>query len=460
VATHRRRRKLAAGVGVAAAAVLLSASPAFAQDEDPAAYTQFVLDNLWVMLAGVLVFFMQAGFGLVEAGMTRAKNVANIMAKNMTDMMVGVLVFFAVGFAFAYGGDGWFIGTEGFFLSGANLLGDGEGLTPATDFFFQVVFAATAATIVSGAMAERTKFATYIVATAIVVAFIYPVVVHWTWGGGLISRIEIGDAVFSDFAGSTIVHSVGGWAALMGAWMLGPRIGKYGPDGKPRPIPAHNIAFVVIGVFILTFGWFGFNAGSELAADELVMVIALNTVLSAAAGGFTAMMVVWARSGKPDVSMIANGILAGLVGITAGCATVNTAGALAIGAISGVLVVFSVIFFENRKIDDPVGAISVHGVCGVWGTLAIGIFARYDDAFLGRDKAGWIYGGGPEQLVVQFLMVVIVAAWVLVTSGIMFLVLKKTMGIRVSEEEEVNGLDVMEHGTPGYAPDALAHTSR
>ena len=415
------KRKLLLGSGVAGVSLLLAASPALAQDaDDPSVYLQAVMDNLWVFIAGILVFFMQAGFALVEAGLTRSKNVANIMAKNIADMCIGVLAFYAVGYAFAYGdGGGWFIGGNSYFLSGSSLFEITEGLSGATDFFFQVVFAATAVTIASGAMAGRTKFSAYLLFSALMTAFIYPVVVHWTWGGGLIAKFnrEVdgwdiwGDAVFSDFAGSGIVHLTGGVAALMGAIALGPRIGKYDEDGKPRAIPGHNIVFTVIGVFILWLGWFGFNPGSELAADGYVMSVAVNTLIAAAAGGAVSAIVVVAKTGKPDVGMVGNGVLGGLVGITAGCGAFNTFGSLITGAVAGALVVYSVLYIEKKGVDDPVGAVSVHGTCGIWGVLAIGLFSRYDDAFLGRDDAGLFYGGGFDQLSVQAVMVVIIIAW-------------------------------------------------
>jgi len=281
-------------------------------------------------------------------------------------------------------------------------------------------------------------------------AIIYPVVVHSFWGGGILTDISIGDAVFSDFAGSTIVHSAGGWAALMGAYILGPRIGKYDDSGRPRALPGHNIAFTVIGVFILWFGWFGFNAGSELAADSVVARAGVTTLLAAAAGGFSAGSVIWRKTGTLDVAMSANGILAGLVAITAGTAAMSPLGAVLTGAIGGAIVVFSVLYIDRIGIDDPVGAISVHGVVGVWGTLAVGLFATYDDAFLGRVDAGLFYGGGIEQLIVQFLGVLIVAAWVIPTAGALFVGLKRAGMLRVSEQEELDGLDVLEHGSSGY----------
>ena len=460
------KRKLFTGMGIAGVSLVLAASPAWAQgNTEASAIVQTVMDNLWVFIAGILVFFMQAGFALVEAGLTRSKNVANIMAKNIADMCIGVLAFFAVGYAFAYGsGGGWFIGGNSWFLSGESLftlpdpelLDTGEwvsgGLSGATDFFFQVVFAATAVTIASGAMAGRTKFSAYLLFSALMTAFIYPVVVHWTWGGGLIAEfINWGDAgSYSDFAGSGIVHLTGGVAALMGAIALGPRIGKYGSDGKPRAIPGHNIVFTVIGVFILWLGWFGFNPGSELAADGYVMSVALNTLIAAAAGGAVSAVVVVMKTGKPDVGMVGNGVLGGLVGITAGCGAFNTFGSLLTGAVAGALVVYSVLFIEKKGIDDPVGAVSVHGTCGIWGVLAIGLFSRYDDAFLGRDDAGLFYGGGLDQLSVQAVMVVIIVAWTAITAGIAFQIIKKTTGLRVSPEEEAAGLDISEHGAAGY----------
>ena len=451
-------KKIVAGATLGAT-TLLWASPVSAQDLDSA--PQAVVDNLWLVIAGALVFLMQAGFAFVEAGLTRAKNLANIMAKNLADMAIGVTMFFIVGYTIAYGSGGsdWLGGFGDFFFQDSAdpaVLFDLEaGLTPATNFFFQVVFAATAVTIASGALAERTKFATYLVFAAVMTAIIYPVVVHWTWGGGLIAQMSIGDAVYSDFAGSTIVHLTGGVAALVGAYMVGPRLGKYGEDGKPRAIPGHNVGFAVIGVFILWFGWFGFNAGSELAADEFVPFLAMNTLIAASAGAIAATAVIWLKSGVADVAMAGNGALAGLVSITAPVGTVTPVFALIIGLVGGVIVVFSVLGFDKIKIDDPVGAISVHGTCGIWGTLSIGLFAKYDDAFLGREDAGLIYGGGFDQLLMQLVMVLIVIAWVGITSFILFGALKAIMGLRVSEEEEVTGLDVAEHGSAGYGLESV-----
>ena len=427
------------------------ALPASAQEitaqEITAESVQANLDLIFVFLAAVLVIFMQAGFALVEAGLTRAKNVSNIMMKNLMDFSGGVLVFFVLGYALAYGETGSaFIGTNGFFLSGIEEAYGSPGAL-AVSFLFQVAFAATAATIVSGAMAERTKFRAYFFYSLAITGLIYPLVVRWTWGGGWLN--DVGDGLI-DFAGSTIVHSVGGWAALMGALILGPRIGKYGKDGKPRAIPGHSIPFVVLGTLILLIGWYGFNPGSQLAADDMVPYIAVTTTLSAVAGAVGAMATIWIKTGKPDVAMTANGLLAGLVSITAGTAAVSYAGSLIMGFLGGILVVLSVLFFDRIRIDDPVGAISVHGVCGAWGTLAVGLFAT---------EGGLFYGGGAGQLGTQAVAVVAVFVWVTVTSGIVFLAIKSTIGLRVSEEEEVAGLDVLEHGAPGYGFDSVATIS-
>jgi Amt family ammonium transporter len=454
---NNRALRIISGLGGVVAVLAIAPSTAFAQDGPT---TQDYLNNIWVFIAGCMVFFMQAGFALVEAGLTRAKNVVNIFAKNMADAIVGITAWFAVGYAIAFGGDGKWFGDSAFFLIDQDMATiPAGGLSIATTFFFQGVFAATAVTIASGAMAERTKFSAYLVFSLVMCAVVYPVVVHWTWGGGFIAQdINFGDALsYSDFAGSGIVHMTGGIAALMGALFLGPRIGKYDENGRPRAIPGHNIPFSVVGVFILWFGWFGFNPGSELLADEFVSTIAVNTLLAAVAGGLFCTITIWIVAGKPDLAMIGNGVLAGLVAITAGCGTVDPFPAFIIGGVGGILVVFSVFFFDRIKIDDPVGAVSVHGVCGAWGVLAIGLFAKYDDAFLGREDAGLFYGGGVDQLLTQLVMLLIIAAWVTVTTGLLFFTLKSTIGLRVSAEEEIEGLDVLEHGLQGYAPDSV-HT--
>ena len=410
---------------------------------------QATLDNVWVLVAAVLVIFMQAGFALVEAGLTRGKNVANIFMKNLMDFSVGVLVFFAVGYAIAFGGSmtglGQYIGGDGWFLMGDGVFSYGT-LDKFVFFTFQVAFAATAATIVSGAMAERTKFKAYVLYSAVISAVIYPVVVRWQWGGGWLFQL---DTPFHDFAGSTLVHMTGGVAAAVGASKLGPRLGRYGADGRPRAIPGHSIPFAILGCFVLLVGWYGFNAGSWLASDKVIGEIAVNTTLAASAGAVAAMIVTWVRSGKPDVAMAGNGLLAGLVGVTAGAWVVNGLGAIVIGLGAGIIVVFAVTFFDKIRIDDPVGAVSVHGVCGAFGTIMVGLFSAKESE--GVVKKGLFYGGGTDQLVSQIIGVVSVAAFVLVTAWILFSVLKATVGLRVDEQEEIEGLDVHEHGFSGYS---------
>ena len=418
--------------------------------EDVLNSLQATLDNVWILVAAILVLFMQAGFALVEAGLTRAKNVANVMMKNLMDLCFGALAFFAVGFAIAFGGGfegiGRFVGGGGWFLGdGAFTYGN---LTPFTFFIFQVAFAATAATIVSGAMAERTQFKSYIAYSIVISALIYPIVVRWQWGGGWLYQLS---TPFHDFAGSSIVHLTGGVAAFAGTRALGPRIGKYGADGKVNVIAGHSIPLVITGCFILLIGWFGFNPGSQLGADPVIGRIALATLLAGSAGAAVAMFTTWYR-GKPDVAMAGNGLLAGLVGVTAGCYAVTTIGAVIIGAISGLLVVGSVHMFDKFKIDDPVGAISVHGVCGVFGTIAVGLFSN--ESSEGFISKGLFYGGGTDQLVSQIIGVLGIGAFVLVASTILFAVIKRTMGLRVSPEEELAGLDMFEHGSLGYGQDA------
>ncbi len=451
---HALRFICAAGGATALAVLTPAVALAQEAEDDPILTLQTTLDNVWILVAAVLVIFMQAGFALVEAGLTRAKNVANIFMKNLMDFCVGAIVFFAVGYAIAFGGNvesglGKFIGGGGWFLAGDDVFTYGN-LDKFTFFTFQVAFAATAATIVSGAMAERTQFRAYVIYSAVISAIIYPIVVRWQWGSGWLYQL---DTPFHDFAGSTIVHMTGGVAALMGAYFLGPRIGKYGPDGKPRAIPGHSIPFAILGCFILLIGWYGFNPGSQLGADPIIGKIAVNTTLGAVAGAFIAMMVTWLKDGKPDVAMTGNGLLAGLVSVTAGCFAVEPIGALIIGAVAGVIVVFAVSFFDRIRIDDPVGAVSVHGVCGAFGTLMVGFFSNTEaDGFVAK---GLFYGGGANQLVSQIIGVVSVGIFVAIASGLLFFVLKSTIGLRVSAEEEMEGLDVHEHGIPGYVNDDM-----
>lgn len=415
--------------------------------------TQMLLDTMWTLIAAFLVFLMQAGFAMVETGFTRQKNAGNILMKNLMDFAMGSIAYWAIGFALMFGAGNALFGTTGWFLGG----GDGafESLAWASPpltakWLFQVVFAATAATIVSGAMAERTRFPAYLLYSGLISGLIYPISGHWIWGGGWLA-----DRAFLDFAGSTVVHSVGGWAALVGAIFLGPRIGKYGKNGKPRPIPGHSMPLAILGVFILWFGWFGFNPGSTMAATISIADIAVTTNLAAATGALAAMVAIWIIGKKPDVGMSANGALAGLVGITAGCAFVEPWAAAVIGALAGVLVVGSIILIERLGVDDPVGAVSVHGVCGAFGTLAVGIFAseRLITA-AGVGTPGLLYGGGFSQLGVQALGVIAVAAWAIAGSAVVFGLIQATIGLRVSREEEIEGLDIGEHGMWGY-PDTF-----
>jgi len=438
--------------GIAVSGLLLATAGAAGAVVESTALTQTAamvaaerpaLDFVWTLLAAFLVFFMQAGFAMVEVGFTRAKNATNIIMKNLMDCSVGALAFWAVGFGLMFGrsATGLF-GADGFFLSG--LGGD-----PWTFAFwvFQAVFAATAATIVSGAMAERTKFASYLLYSLVISAFVYPVFGSWAWGGLFHGGGWLEKAGFIDFAGSSVVHSVGGWCALAGAMVLGPRLGKYNGDGSPRPIPGHNIPIAALGVFILWFGWFGFNAGSTTSgSDPSIAAIAANTYLAAAAGAVGALLTSWLRFGAPDSSMSLNGVLAGLVAVTAGCANVGQGSAAAIGLLAGVIVVFAITFIEQRlRVDDPVGAISVHGVCGAWGTLAAGIFAT----------------GGPSLTAVgvQALGVLVCFVWAFGNGYLLFRLLAATVGLRASAEEELGGLDAGEHRSNAY-PEFVLTTAK
>ena len=412
--------------------------------QDPATAEAIALlqrnaDFLWTVLAAILVLSMQAGFALIEVGLTRAKNAVNICMKNIMDLSMGSLAFWLVGFGIMFGpGGGWF-GTGGFMLS--DFATEQDPWLYAF-WIFQTVFAATAATIVSGAVAERTKFSAYILYSVFLTAIVYPVFGSWAWGSLYKGDGWLEGLGFIDFAGSTVVHSVGGWGALAGAMVVGPRLGRFTVEGKPRAMPGHNLVLATLGMFILWFGWFGFNAGSTTAATVDIALIAVNTNLSAAAGALAAMVTAWVFLKKPDATMTINGALAGLVGITAGCANVVPGAAVVIGLLAGVLVVFSVLFFDRRQIDDPVGAISVHGVCGAWGTLAAGLF-----------NAG---GVTPGIIGVQLLGMVAAFVWVFGTMYAFFKVMHATVGMRVSPEEEIAGLDVFEHGNEAYGPDTFS----
>jgi len=389
-----------------------------------------ILDAIFLLVCSILVIFMNAGFGMLEAGFCRQKNAVNILAKNLIVFAIATLAYWAVGYALMYGEGTPYIGLSGFFFSGDPAPYGNDPFPAAVpesiSFLFQVAFAATAATIVSGAVAERVKFGAFLIFSTLLVAVSYPITGHWVWDGGWLA--ELG---FADFAGSTVVHSVGGWAALVGAAILGPRLGKY-QNGRISAIPGHNMGFATLGCLILWIGWFGFNPGSELAATENVPYIAVTTNLAAAAGGVAATFTSWLKDGKPDLSMIINGILAGLVGITAGCNDVSFLSAVIIGLIAGVIVVFSVAFFDSIKIDDPVGATSVHLVCGIWGTLAVGIF-------------------GSGNIVTQLIGIVAIGAFTVIFSAVLWSILKFTIGIRVHGDEERRGLDISEHGMEAYS---------
>lgn len=430
--------------------------------------TKVALDTVWTLLAGMLVFFMALGFACVESGLCRAKNTVTILAKNFIVFAVASIAFLVLGWGLMFGSGNPVFGTDGlWFLSGADnspATGDAykgaysaiswTGIPLWAKFFFQLVFATTAATIVSGAVAERIKFGAFYIFSFLMVGLIYPVVGHWIWGGGWAASLGM-----FDFAGSTVVHSTGGWAALTGAMILGPRIGKYNREGKTLPIPGHSLALATIGVFVLWFGWFGFNPGSTMAADAgAIGRIAVATNTAAASAAIAASLTAWMLLGKPDLTMILNGGLAGLVAITAPCAFVSIPSSLIIGLFAGVLVVVSVLFFDKVKIDDPVGAISVHLVCGVFGTICVGLFAQ--DHFTPNTTAnGLFFGGGAGLLMAQLVGVVGVGAFVFIGSLICWKILQATIGIRVAAEEEIEGLDTGEHGNVAY-PDFVTVGAR
>jgi Amt family ammonium transporter len=445
-----RNSKLLLVAGLAAILIFALPAVAFADAGGLATYeeaevpTAVALDFIWLLVAAFLVFLMQAGFAAVEAGFCRAKNTTNLMMKNIMDMAMGSLAYFAVGWAIMYGADlSGFIGTDQWFL-----IGEAYDVTVYRDFMFQVVFAATAATIVSGAVAERLKFGSYLVYSIVLTALIYPIYGHWVWGGGWLANLPFGDG-HVDFAGSGVVHAVGGFVGLAGAMVLGPRFGKYDKDGKPRAIPGHSIALAAIGMLILWFGWFGFNSGSTLSGNDLRMAtIAVNTNMAAAAGAVVALLITKFKTGIWDVGMGINGALAGLVAITAPCAFVEGYAAIVIGAIGGAIVVGSVYALENMGIDDPVGAVSVHGVTGIWGLIAVGLFA--DGSYTAWPVTGLFYGGGTGQLIAQLIGAVTVFAWAFGTGYVVFKVMDLVAGIRISPEEEIAGLDVMEHGSAAY----------
>jgi len=406
------------------------------------------VDYVWILICAFLVFLMQPGFAMVEAGFCRAKNATNLMTKNTMDYVIGSLVYWAVGFALMFGVDkAGLFGTTGWFLAGKEY-DVGRYLL----YMFEVVFCATAATIVSGAVAERLKFKAYLIYTVVISAVIYPIYGHWVWGGGWLSKLPFGMGHL-DFAGSGIVHTIGGMVGLAGAIVLGPRFGKF-IKGKAQAIPGHSMTLAALGTFLLWFGWFGFNGGSTLSANHLrISVIVTNTNLAAAAAAFIAMVITFLRTKKYDLGITLNGALAGLVAITASCAWVEAWAAVVIGLIAGVLVVLGVLFLESRGIDDPVGAVSVHGINGIWGLIALGLFAdgTYGNYSLELPYVtGLFYGGGWGQLIAQIIGAAVCAGWAFGMGYLVFKVMDRTFGIRVSPEEELQGLDIVEHGTSAY----------
>ena len=435
--------------GLTLAALMLLAAPAYAQELTDVEQLQLNIDVVYYMLAAGMVFLMQPGFAMLEAGLTRSKNSANIMMKNMADAWFGVLAYFLVGFGLMYGASaGNLIGTDTFALlpgsytDGLGTAVAGGGIPIGVDFLYQAVFAATAATIVSGAVAGRMKFSGYVILSALMTAVIYPIIGHWTWGGGWLA-----DQGFTDFAGSGIVHLTGGAAALTAAAVLGPRVGKFKSNGRPSVLPGHSAPLTVLGTFILFFGWFGFNGGSVLAADGAAIApVLLTTALAGCAGGATAMIYTWARYAKPDLSMTCNGVLAGLVGVTAGPDAYGAVAAIGVGVVAGVLVALSVAVVDRFGIDDAVGAFSVHGVCGVLGLLWVGAYAS---------DGGLLTGGGVELMVSQIIGAVAITVFVSVATAAVVLALKAAGLLRVSEEQEVEGLDIHEHGMYGYPEIAL-----
>lgn len=417
------------------------------------------LDTLWVVMASVLVILMNAGFAMLETGFCRSKNAVNLLSKNLIVFAVSTIAFWAIGFALMFSDGNGFLGFSGFFLNGLDnspAVGDSyqgvysslnwAGIPLAAKFLFQVAFAGTAATIVSGAVAERIKFIDFLLFSFLLVGIGYPIVGHWIWGGGWLQ--EMG---FQDFAGSTTVHSVGGWCALTGAIILGPRLGKYREDGGIMPLPGHNLSLATLGCFILWIGWFGFNPGSTMEVSDKIAYIALTTNLAAASGAITATISSWFLAGKPDLSLSINGILSGLVAITAGCSMVSYTSAILIGGISGILVVISVYFLDSIRIDDPVGAVSVHLVNGIWGTLAVGIFGDPLIADIEDFSGGLLVTGELSQLGTQLIGVLTVGVITLIFSFAFWYLLKVIFGLRVSPQEEILGLDIGEHGMEAYS---------
>ena len=432
------KHRILKALPIALLLTLVTSSLAFAQDEVTAETVAYALDNVTLMIAAVLVLFMQAGFAMVEAGFNSSKNTVNILFKNLMDLSAGAILYYLIGYGIMYGSDitggAGILAFGGFGIPGTTADPVAGSLNPQVDWLFQVAFAATAATIVSGAVAGRMQFRAYVIYSIIITGLIYPISGYWKWGGGWLDALG-----FYDFAGSLVVHAVGGFAGLAGAMVLGPRIGRFNKDGTANPMPGHNLTFATLGVFILLIGWFGFNPGSQLAFagaanTDATMLIATNTLLAACAGAVLAMVAGMFTVGKPDLGLSLNGMLAGLVGITANCDSVTNLSAIIIGAIAGVLVVVGMILLEKMRIDDPVGAWPVHGLCGIWGGLATGIFG----------------GAAGHTIGAQIIGSIAIPVWAFVTAYVLFMILKAAGILRVSEEEELEGLDITEHGTINY----------
>jgi ammonium transporter, Amt family len=460
--SRKRYQQILLGLGLTIAAILGWQSPSWAAGVDAVKMAQELkvsIDTIWVLIAGILVFFMNCGFAMLEAGLCRQKNTVNILTKNLSTFVLISISFWIIGFGLMFGNGNDWIGANGFFLIGSdNSPATGKeyqgvfaalgwaGVPLAAKFFFQLGFASTSATIVSGAMAERIKLVSFFIFVLLFGSTAYPMIGHWVWGGGWLA-----DRGFFDFAGSSVVHVVGGCAALTGAWLLKPRSGKYGKTGLPMAIPGHSMTLATLGCFILWLGWFGFNPGSTLAVSPTVAHIVVVTNIAAACGGLAATMTTWVGSGKPDLIMLISGILAGLVAITASCAFVNLTSAAIIGVVAGVLVVFAIDFIERSGIDDPVGAVSVHLVAGVWGTLAVGLFSQGKlFGAVAAPKNGLFWGGGFEQIGIQVMGLVSIVITALLASYGFWYILKSTLGLRVSRKSEAVGLDTNEHSMEAY----------
>ncbi len=434
-------------------ATLVMATPASAAEQVDVTNPQVFADNAFIVICAVLVIFMQAGFAMVEMGLTRAKNAAHMMLKNLLDFVVGALGFTFIGYHIAFNGADW-VGFQWLWGGPLDAAPGAANLTMPVHFLFNMGFAAAAATIVSGAVAERVKFKAYFVYAIVISTLVYPIIVSWVWGGGWLSKM---DTPFIDFAGSGVVHMTGGAAALVGAAILGPRIGRFDADGNSQPIPGHNLPMAILGVFILLIGWFGFNSGSLLSADLQIGMIALTTALGAAGGGMGSTIASWLTVKTPDVTLIGNGVLGGLVAVTAGAANIGVFGAIIIGAVAGIIATNGVLLLDRIGIDDPVGAVPVHLMSGAWGLFALGLLADPDVVPGGNGPAGLLYGGSASLLVSQMIGIVAIFVFAASTVGILFLVMQSLGWLRVTADEEMAGLDLAEHATPAYNEDFVEY---